>query len=107
MAGSSKWRCGEWRGYGDEGIWGGGMGREKGGRNGGEAGGGGERGGEWEEMIKGWEGRREGRKEWRREMREGEEWEGMREKGGRNGWTRSDKMVVVLSLCCSNAASVV
>ena len=56
MAGSSKWRCGEWRGYGDEGIWGGGMGREM---------------------------------------------------GGRKGWTRSDKMVVVLSQCCSNAASVV
>ena len=59
----------------------------------------------------------EGRKEWRRRRGRGREggeweemmkgWEGSREKGGRNGWTRSDKMVVVLSQCCSNAASVV
>ena len=83
------------------------MGREKGGRNGGEGGGGGERGrmGRDDERMGREEG--EGKKEWRREMREREEWEGMREKGGRNGWTRSDKMVVVLSQCCSNAASVV
>jgi len=84
-------------GRGGGGGGGGGGGERKGGGGGGEegregGGGGGGKGG-------GRRGREEGgrRKEWRREMREGEEWEGMRVKGGRNGWTRSDKMVVVLS----------